>query len=122
MSHTGKEQGNQQTDPSHTDGTALPVGKDDAAKTSSRWKVPHFTPLVTLAAIWAITFTTLLAWGLYANFSAKPDRTDCPQSGPVSGGPSTAPSKPAQLKPRTAPVTAVPFARSRTIQFRQAEY
>ena len=48
--------------------------------------------------------------------------TDCQQAGPVSGVPSIVPGKPAQLKPRAAPVTAVPFARSRTIQFRQVEY
>jgi hypothetical protein len=85
-------------------------------------KLPHLTPIVALAAIWAIAFAVLLGWGLDANASARSDTTDCKQAGPVSGVPATAPSKPAQLKPRAAPVTAVPFSRSRTIQFRQVEY
>jgi hypothetical protein len=77
---------------------------------------------VALAAIWAIAFSVLLAWGLYAQASAASDTTDCQKAGPVSGVPSAAPSKPPQLKPRAAPVTSVPFSRSRTIQFRQVLY
>src|SRR5438045_5368938 len=107
MSHTGEEQGNQQTDPSRTDGTADPVGDDSTNETASRLKLPHLTPIVTLGAIWAITFAVLLVWGLNATASAKPDMTDCPQAGAVSDVPPASPSKPAQLKPRAAPVTAV---------------
>jgi hypothetical protein len=80
------------------------------------------TPILTLAVVWAIAFTTLLVWGLYAQASATSDTTDCPTAGPVSGVPSAAPGKPAQLKPRAAPVTSVPFSRNRTIQFRQVQY
>src|ERR1700719_3172225 len=67
MSHAGEEQGNhQQTDPSRTKGPADPVGNDATDETVRRWKVPHLTPIVTLAAIWAIVFGVLLAWGLDA--------------------------------------------------------
>ena len=123
MSHPGEDQGNQQADPSRPHGTANPAGNDKTNETASRWKqLLHLTRIVALAAIWAIAFAVLLAWGLGANASAKPDTTDCQQAGSVPGVPSTAPGKPAQLKPRAAPVTAVPFSRSRTIQFRQVEY
>ena len=122
MSHTGEDQGNQQADPSRPHGTANPADIDKTDKTASRWKLPHLTPIVALAVIWAIAFAVLLAWGLDANASAKPDTTACQHAGSVPGVPSTAPGKPAQLKPRATPVTAVPFSRSRTIQFRQVEY
>ena len=85
-------------------------------------KLPYFTPIVAVAAIWAIVFGGLLAWGLGESATAKSDTTDCKQAGPVPGVPSTAPSMPAQLKPRAEPVSAVPFSRNRTIQFRQVEY
>src|ERR1700761_1887583 len=122
MSHTGEDQGNQQADPSRPHGTATPVGNEKKEEPGSQWKLPHLTPIVALAAIWAIAFAVLLAWGLAANASAKPDTTDCQHAGSVPGVPSTAPGKPAQLKPRAAPVTAVPFSRNRTIQYRQVEY
>lgn len=122
MSHTGEDQGNQQGDPSRPHGTANPVANGKTGETASWWKLPHLTPIVALAALWAIAFAVLLAWGLDANASAKPDTADCQHAGPVPGVPPTAPSKSAQLKPRAAPVTAVPFSRSRTIQFRQVEY
>ncbi|MGH9550283.1 MAG: hypothetical protein ACRD3W_12955, partial [Terriglobales bacterium] len=122
MSHTEEEPGNERADPSRPDSAANLVGNDGTDETASRPKLPHLTPIVALAAIWAIVLAALLAWGLAANASAKADTTTCKQAGSVPDVPPTAPSKPAQLKPRAEPVTAVPFSRNRTIEFRQVEY
>jgi hypothetical protein len=122
VSQTVDEQGRQPIDPSRPDGGAPPAGLGGTNQSASRWRPPHWTPIVALAAIWVIVLAVLLAWGLAANANAKPDTAHCKQAGPVPGIPSTVPSKPAQLKPRAEPVTAVPFSRNRTIEFRQVEY
>jgi hypothetical protein len=119
VSDTADAQGSQQIDPPRPGGTGPPVGKGGTNQSASRWRL---TRIVALAAIWAIVLAVLLAWGLAANASAKPDTADCKQARAVPGVPSTAPSKPAQLKPRAEPVTAVPFSRNRTIERRQVEY
>jgi hypothetical protein len=92
-----------------------------AAEQGSQQSEPRPTRIVALAAIWAIVLAVLVVWGLVANASAKPDTAGCKQPGAVPV-PLTAPSKPAQLKPRAEPVTAVPFSRNRTIERRLVEY
>jgi hypothetical protein len=119
---TADEQGSQQIDPSWPDGGAPPAGNGGANQSASRWRLPYWTPIAALAAIWVIVLAVLVAWGVAANASAKADTAHCQQAGAVPGVPSTAPSKPAQLKPRAEPVTAVPFSRNRTIESRQVEY
>jgi hypothetical protein len=79
-------------------------------------------PIVALSAAWAITLVTLLASGLVARAKDAPGTTDCKKTQPVLGVPSTPPGRPAQLKPRAEPVTAVPFSRNRTVQHRAVEY
>ena len=93
-----------------------------AAEQGSQQSQPRLTRIVALAVIWAIVLAGLLAWGMAANASAKSDPAGCGQAGSVRGASSTAPSKPAQLKLRAEPITAVPFSRNRTIEFRQLEY
>lgn len=122
MSHTADEQGSPQIDPSRSDGGARPAGNGGTNQSASRRRLPYWIPIAALAAIWVIVLALLVVWGLAANANAKSDTVHCKQARPVQGVPSTAPGKPAQLKPRAEPVTAVPFSRNRTIESRQVEY
>ena len=88
MSHPADEQGSQQIDPPRPDG-APPAGNGGTNESASRGRLPHWLPIVALAAIWAVVLAVLVAWGLAASASAKPDTADCKQAGPVPGVPST---------------------------------